>query len=151
MKKKDILLKMGVLNKNPEKITNHLFLEYGFFDPLDNVQIKYEMLRANQVDREKVIHICKQFNYSREAFYVILKRFKQQGFTGLLESSRQKKSTIMLNQDIVNMIIQAKFKETDISGSNLTNKINSKFNTDYKKRTIEKAVATLGLSKKNHT
>jgi transposase len=151
MEKKDILCRMGALNKNPEKITNHLFLEFGFFDPLDKVQIKYEMLRANQVDREKVAHICKQFNYSREAFYVILKRFKQQGFTGLLESPRQKKSTIMINQDIIKMIIQTKFKEPNISSANLTNKINSKFNTEYKKRTIEKAVATLGLTKKNHT
>jgi hypothetical protein len=51
MEKKDILRKVGALNKYPEKITNPLFLEHDFFDPFDNVQIKYEMLRANQIDK----------------------------------------------------------------------------------------------------
>lgn len=148
MNKKDVLSKIGALNKNPAKVTNSLFIEQDFFDPLDNVQIKYEMLRANQVDNQKVSHVCKQFNYSREAFYVILRRFKKQGIVGFLENSRQKKNTIMLNQGIVKMIIHTKFNNPDISGSNLAQKINAKFNTDYKKRAIEKAVKALGLTKK---
>ncbi|ODS30209.1 MAG: hypothetical protein SCARUB_04678 [Candidatus Scalindua rubra] len=148
MKKKDILAHLGALNKNPEKVTNSLFIERDFFDPLDNVQIKYEMLRANQVDNQKVSRICKQFNYSREAFYVILRKFKKHGIIGFLESSRQRKNTVMLNQDIVKMIIQTKFNNPNISGSKLARKINAKFNTDYKKRAIEKAVKALGLTKK---
>lgn len=148
MKKKDILAHLGALNKNPEKVTNSLFIERDFFDPLDNVQIKYEMLRANQVDNQKVSRICKQFNYSREAFYVILRKFKKHGIIGFLESSRQRKNTVMLNQDIVKMIIQTKFNNPNISGSKLAQKINAKFNTDYKKRAIEKAVKALGLTKK---
>jgi len=119
MEKKDVLSKIRALNKNPEKITNSLFIEHDFFDPLDNVQIKYEMLRVNQVDKQKVSHVCKQFNYSREAFYVILQKFKKQGIVGLLEISRQKKNTIMLNQDIVKMIIQTKYENPKISGSKL--------------------------------
>ncbi len=147
MKKKDILAHLGALNKNPEKLTNSLFIERDFFDPLDNVQIKYEMLRANQVDNQKVSRICRQFNYSREAFYVILRKFKKHGIIGFLESSRQKKNTVMLNQDIVKMIIQTKFNNPNISGAKLAQKINAKFNTDYKKRAIEKAVKALGLTK----
>jgi len=151
MEKKDILHKIGALNRKPERITNSLFTEYDFFDPSDNVQIKYEMLRANQVDKKQVSHVCKQFGYSREAFYVILKRFKQQGFAGLLDSLRQKKDTLLINQDIVRMIIQTKFKDPNISGAKLANKINASFNTGYKKRTIEKAIVSLGLrEKKSH-
>jgi len=148
MKKKDILRKAGALNSSPEKITHPLFLEYDFFDPFDNVQIKYEMLRANQIERLKVTHVCKQFNYSREAFYVILRRFKQMGFAGLLEAPRQKKNTIMVNQDIVKTIIKRKFQEPDISGALLTDEINDTYHTDYKKRSIEKTIAALGLTKK---
>ncbi len=148
MGKKDILRKVGALNKYPEKITNPLFLEYDFFDSFDNVQIKYEMLRANQIDRQKVAHVCKQFNYSREAFYVILRRFKQRGFAGLLEAPRQKKSTIMANHDMIKTIIRRKFEEPDISGAQLTNEINAIYHTEYKKRSIEKAIAALGLTKK---
>ncbi len=148
MKKKDILAHLGALNKNPEGVTHSLFIERDFFDPLDNVQIKYEMLRANQVDNQKVSRICRQFNYSREAFYVILRKFKKHGIIGFLESSRQRKNTVMLNQDIVKMIIQTKFNNPNISGSKLARKINVKFNTDYKKRAIEKAVKVLGLTKK---
>ena len=148
MEKKDVLSKIGALNKNPEKITNPLFKKHDFFDVLDKIQIKYEMLRANQVDGQKASHICKQYNYSREAFYVILRKFKQKGTVGLLEGSRQKKNTIMMNEDIAKMIIQTKFENPEISGSKLAQKINATFNTDYKKRSIEKAVKSLGLTKK---
>lgn len=148
MEKKDILRKVGALNKYPEKITNPLFLEHDFFDPFDNVQIKYEMLRANQIDKLKVIHVCKQFNYSREAFYVILRRFKQLGFAGFLETPRQKKSTIMVNQAMIKTIIKRKFEKPDISGSQLADEINNTYHTNYKKRSIEKTIAALGLTKK---
>jgi transposase len=149
MEKKEVLSKIGAINKKPEKVAdNPLFKKHAFFDPLDNVQVKYEMLRSNQVDQQKVTHICKQFGYSREAFYVILRKFKKHGIAGLLEESRQKKNTILLNEDIANMIIQAKFQNRDISGAKLAQKINAKFNTDYKKRAVEKAVKTLNLTKK---
>lgn len=150
MNKKEILSDLGALNKKPENVTNHLFNEYNFFDPVDNVQVKYEMLRACQVDKQKVSHVCKEFNYSREAFYVIFRKFRKHGIVGFLEDSRKKKKTIMLNQDIVKMIIQTKFDEPDISGNSLAEKINAKFGTDYKKRAIEKAVKALGLTKKNN-
>jgi len=148
MEKKEVLSQLGALNKNPEKVTNYLFKKHDFFDPQDKVQIKYEMLRANQVDGQKITHICTQYNYSREAFYVILRKFKHQGIVGFLEGSRQKKNTIMINQDIAKMIIQMKFENPDISGAKLAQKINATFNADYKKRAIEKAVKSLGLTKK---
>ncbi len=143
MEKKEVLSSIGAINNNPEKVTSSLFLSNDFFDPLDNVQVKYEMLRSNQVEQHKVTHICNQYGYSREAFYVILRKYKAQGIAGLLEGVRKKKSTIMLNEDIIKMIIKEKFHNPDISGAKLAKKINAKFKTDYKKRAIEKAVKAM--------
>ncbi len=148
MEKQEVLSSIGAINKSPEKVTNRLFLSNDFFDPLDNVQVKYEMLRSNQVEKHKVTHVCNQYCYSREAFYVILRKFKSKGIAGLVEGVRKKKNTIMLNESIINTIIQVKFHDPDISGAKLAEKINVKFRTDYKKRAIEKAVKALGLTKK---
>lgn len=148
MEKEKILLQAGALNKHPEKITSPIFMKHDFFDPLDKVQIKYEMLRANRVDKIKVSEISKQFNYSRDGFYRILRKFKKNGIAGLFEPSCKKKNTVINNRDITNMIIREKVKQSDISGNKLAQKINSTFKTNFGKRTVEKALKSLGIGKK---
>lgn len=148
MSKKKILKDSCSLNIHPEKVTDALFLENPFFDPEDKVQVKYEMLRANKVEDKKVTHICHQYGYSRDAFYVIFRNFQAKGLVGLFDNSKQKKSTILSRQQIVNFIIQTKVENPSISGAELARRINEKFDTTYKKRAIEKAVKALGLSKK---
>jgi len=148
LKKEKILSQAGALNKHPDKITSPVFLKYDFFDPLDKVQIKYEMLRANKADKAKVSEICKQFSYSRDGFYRVLRKFKANGIAGLFEPFCKKKNTVINNRDITNMIIREKVKQADISGNKLAQKINSTFKTNFGKRTIEKALNSLGIGKK---
>ena len=42
--KGESLRQQGVLNPHPQRVVDPLFLEGGFFDPRDLVQVKYEML-----------------------------------------------------------------------------------------------------------
>ena len=49
IQKKKALLASGTLNPHPEAVQSALFTG-GFFDPHDKAQVKYEMLRAKQVD-----------------------------------------------------------------------------------------------------
>ena len=48
--KRDYLAAAGALHPHPETVQAELFLRHRFFDPLDKVQVKYEMLRAHVDD-----------------------------------------------------------------------------------------------------
>ena len=49
-KKIQALRASGTLNPRPQKVRNPRFAETEFFDPHDLVQVKYETLRAVEVD-----------------------------------------------------------------------------------------------------
>jgi hypothetical protein len=54
-----------------------------FFDVRDELQVKYEMLRAHFVDQQPVATDCVAFGYSRQTFYVLRDRFARRGMAGL--------------------------------------------------------------------
>ena len=49
-KKIEALRSCGALNRNPQKVCHPLFTGNDFFDPHDLVQLKYETIRAVEVD-----------------------------------------------------------------------------------------------------
>ena len=48
--KREALRQQGTLNPRPEDVTHPLFQTSEFFDALDLVQVKYEMLRQVRVE-----------------------------------------------------------------------------------------------------
>ena len=48
--KSRVLREQGSLNASPQDVSDPLFHDSAFFDPLDLVQVKYEMLRRVQAD-----------------------------------------------------------------------------------------------------
>ena len=53
--KNEFLKKEGLLNKKPERVSHSLFKSNEFFDPLDLLQVRYEMLRSVNVDGCSVV------------------------------------------------------------------------------------------------
>jgi hypothetical protein len=53
--KRLFLEQSGALHRHPDRVRAELFEQYRFFDPLDKIQVKYEMLRAHAVDGSSVI------------------------------------------------------------------------------------------------
>src|SRR2546425_766087 len=48
--KRQFLEDAGALHPHPGRVRAELFERHRFFDPLDKVQVKYEMLRAHTVE-----------------------------------------------------------------------------------------------------
>ena len=72
--KSDYLAAAGALNPHPEDVRADVFQRHRFFDPLDKVQVKYEMLRAHAVDGQSVASVAAAFGFSRETFLPDLAR-----------------------------------------------------------------------------
>ena len=66
----------GTLHPHQGRVRAALFWEHPtFFDTRDELQVKYEMLRAHFVDQQPVATVCTAFGYSRQTFYVLRDRF----------------------------------------------------------------------------
>ncbi|MBW2370582.1 MAG: hypothetical protein JRH15_22145 [Deltaproteobacteria bacterium] len=55
---------------------------------------------------------------------------------------------IALNQEIVNFIVHRKMEQTGLSGERLRQEIQELYKVDCSRRTVERIVENLGLSKK---
>src|SRR5688500_6268191 len=87
-KKIETLKSQGTLNPSPQKVLNPLFKDGGFFDPRDIVQVKYELLRCVQVEKDSITNAVKSFGFSRLSFYRIYDTFEKQGLYGFIPQKR---------------------------------------------------------------
>jgi transposase len=78
----------GALHPHPEVITDELFRQSSFFDRRDRVQVKYEMLRAHDVEGRPISTVARAFGVSRQAVYAAAAAFRAQGIPGLLPRRR---------------------------------------------------------------
>jgi transposase len=78
----------GALHPHPETVQDPAFASAPFFDARDHVQVKYEMLRRQQVDDQPVTAVAAAFGVSRQAFYTAQAAFTAQGLPGLLPRPR---------------------------------------------------------------
>lgn len=67
-------------------------LETGFLDPDNEVQRKYEMLRAHEVDGLTIKQAAKAYGYSPSLFKKAKKAFEKEGIQGLTAKKRGPKS-----------------------------------------------------------
>jgi hypothetical protein len=77
--KRAFLEAAGALHAHPSRVQATLFRRHRFFDPLDKVQVKYEMLRAHLVDGAPVTATAVTFGFSRQTFYSDLAGFEAWG------------------------------------------------------------------------
>ncbi len=63
--KKEALRKRRCLNPRSEKVRDERFQDGGFFDSLDLLQVKYEMLRRAGEEGKPVTQAAAEFGFSR--------------------------------------------------------------------------------------
>jgi transposase len=146
--KKAFLEKEGLLNSKPERVSHPLFEKIDFFDPFDLPQVRYEMIRSARVEKIPVAEACKLFGFSREYFYKLERAFMARGYVAMLGSTMGRRPIIALNQEIVNFIAHRKIEDPGLSGEKLRQEIQSLYNVDCSRRTVERIVEKIGLSKK---
>ena len=77
----------GGTQRDPEGTSRAVFVKHpAFFDACDELQVKYEMLRAHFLDGEPVTTVCAAFGYSRQTFYLLRDRLARRGLAGLRDA-----------------------------------------------------------------
>lgn len=131
----------GTLHPQPQKVTAGLISKSVFFDPKDLMQMKYEMLRAVNMNEESITDAAHNFGLSRVAFYHAKEQYQEGGLVGLLPGKRGPKSPHKLSQEVLTFIYEQ--MET-VSGNDdweeISRKVEVKFNIKIHPRSIRRAV-----------
>jgi transposase len=145
--KRAFLEAAGALHPHPERVRALLFAQDRFFDPLDKVQVKYEMLRAHAVDEAPVLAVSAAFGFSRQTFYTTLHAFEHLGIVGLTDGKRGRRSRVKLTDEDVGWVDALARADPEISGRQIAEQLFAERGVAVHRRTIERLLA--GAGKKN--
>lgn len=130
----------GTLNPTPESVRDEVFAESVFFDPNDLLQVKYEMLRALEVDGQSIAGTAEAFGVSRPTVYEAKANFETKGLLGLLPEKRGPKHPHKLTPDVMKVVTGWILKEPEIDSSALAARVKERWRVTVHPRTIEKAL-----------
>ena len=130
----------GALNRHPEKVRHPSFEESDFFDPHDLVQLKYETLRAVEVDGRPIAAAAADFGLSRPTIYQAQENFRQNGVEGLLPRKRGPKKPRKLTPEVSDYMRKELSHDPDLKPGALARSVRERFGIILHPRTIEKAL-----------
>lgn len=145
MGKKEILLANGTYNKNHEKVKNEKFLTDPFYDPMDIVQVKYEMLKDAADGSRGIAQIANDFGFSRASFYNIKDAFDNNGLSALVPEKTGPKRPKKLTEPCQEYIDRYISDNPKASSNEIAKGLKKDKGIDISKRTVERY-----RSKKKH-
>jgi transposase len=134
----------GALNRYPQKVRHPLFRENAFFDPHDLVQLKYETLRAVQVDGRPIAQAARQFGLSRPTIYEAQQHFQLEGLEGLLPKKRGPKRPRKLTPPVRGYLEELAASHPELKAATLVQRVRRRFGVLLHVRTVEKALQKKG-------
>lgn len=146
--KRDSLHRDGALNPHPQTVSDPLFQDSEFFDRDDLIQVKYEMLRRVQVDKQPVSQAASAFGLSRPTFYQTQAGFAENGLAGLLPHKRGPRNPHKLTAEVLSFTAQARAENPALRFEALAQAVRERFGVTVHPRSIERALAR--QEKKRH-
>ena len=128
------------LHPHPDEVTDELFLTQEFFDPRDLVQVKYEMLRRVQSERQTVSQSAANFGFSRPSFYQAQAAFQQGGLPALMPQKRGPKKAHKLTAEVLAFVRQAQQQDASLRAAALALLVKEKYGITVHPRSIERAL-----------
>jgi transposase len=143
-KKLQLLGACGALNPHADKVRHPLFRDHAFFDPHDLVQLKYETIRAVEVEGRPILQAARQFGLSRPTIYQAQQQFRQEGIEGLLARKRGPKKPRKLTPDVRRYLEGLVAGSPHLKAPALAERIRRRFGVQLHPRTVEKAMQKKG-------
>jgi transposase len=136
--KKEVLTGNGTFNKNYKNVKSPKFVDDHFFDPMDVVQVKYEMLKEAERDGATITDTADNYGFSRTAYYNIREAFNTQGIGGLIPEKPGPKNPHKLTQKYRIRIDELAAANPGISSNEIAELLNQEGVIHISKRTIER-------------
>jgi len=145
--KRQTLRRHGTLNPRPETVTHPLFQDNEFFDPHDLLQVKYEMLRQVQIEKNSISDSARAFGFSRPSFYQAQAVFQREGVSGLFPHKRGPQRGHKLTDEVMEFIAQQRSEDPSLAPEQLAQAVQQRFGLQVHPRSIARR---LQREKKRH-
>ena len=132
---------LGALNPHPERVQAPAFQANTFFDPLDLVQVKYEMLRLVQREGASKADAAALFGVSRPTYYQTEAAYARAGLAGLLPHRRGPKGAYKLDGRMMAFIDAYRVEHGPVGARRMAEVIQTEFGLSIHPRSIERALA----------
>jgi len=136
--KKDVLMKNGTYNKNHSKVKKEKFQEGGFYDPMDIVQVRYEMIKEAGDGGKAIEQVTGEYGYSRASYYHIKGDFDNGGMIALVPEKTGPRSPSKLTGDLQEYIANYVEGNPRASSSQIAMAIEQDKGVTVNKRTVER-------------
>jgi transposase len=146
--KRKALQAAGTFNPRAAQVRHPLFQQFSFFDPEDLLQLKYETLRAVEIEQCPIAKAARDFGLSRPTIYDAQTQLQQQGLEGLLPHKRGPKAAHKLTGEILQYVQEQAGAEPEINADELAKRVRQRFAVKLHPRTIQKALS--GKAKRGH-
>ena len=113
-------------------------------DPHDMVQLKYETVRAVEVDGHAIAQVALDFGLSRPTIYGAQEKLRQAGVEGLLPQKRGPKKPRKLTPEVLRYLEELVSSEPDLQAAVMVQRVRRRFGVVLHPRTVEKAVRKKG-------
>lgn len=138
--KRQALREQGVLHPRAHTVSDGLFHQYDFFDPRDLLQVKYEMLRRVEADRQSVTSAAAAFGLSRPSFYEARAAWQREGLAGLLPKKRGPRAGYKLTPEVIAFLERERAADLSASPVSLALEVEERFGVRVHPRSIERAL-----------
>jgi len=139
--KREALQATGTFNPRATQVRHPLFQQSPFFDPEDLLQLKYETLRAVELEKCPVAKAARDFGLSRPTIYEAQTQLQQQGLEGLLPHKRGPKAAHKLTDEILRYLQEQTAAQPEIKAEELARRVRQRFAVKLHPRTIQKALS----------
>jgi transposase len=138
--KRQALQATGTFNSRAAQVRHPLFQQSSFFDPEDLLQLKYETLRAVEVEKSSIAKAARDFGLSRPTIYEAQVQLEHQGLEGLLPHKRGPKMAHKLTDQVLEFLQEQSQAEPAIKAEELARRVRQRFTVQLHPRTIQKAL-----------
>ena len=138
MSKKEVLKANGTYYGRYLSVKKRGFQVGGFYDPMDIVQVKYEMLRDAQDSGRTIGAVAEDFGFSRTAFYAIKEDFEENGLTALIPEKKGPKEQHKLTKVLQDFIDEYIVNHPKASAAEIAKAILREKGMEISKRTVER-------------
>jgi len=138
--KRKALQASGTFNPRAAQVLHPLFQQSSFFDAEDLLQLKYETLRALEVESYPIAKAARDFGLSRPTIYEAQSQFQERGLEGLLPHKRGPKAAHKLTDEVLQYVKDQIASESDIKAEELARRVRQRFGVKLHPRTIQKAL-----------
>lgn len=138
----------GTLHPARTRVRAALFWTHSaFFDAHDELQVKYEMLRAHFVEGQPVARVCAAFGYSRQTFYLLRERFARRGIAGLRDGRPGPVGPLKCTPEVVAFLRAQRAEDPSVPIRTLVERLAQAHGVRLHRRTVERLVGRPGRKK----